>query len=68
MLERVVAGDPDGLFSFVSQERDRRRICGLSPTYALLYLMRGRTGELLHYGQAADPQGVVTFCSLTFPA
>lgn len=68
MLERVVAGDPDAFFTFVSQERDRRRICGLSPTYALLHLMKGRTGNLLHYGQAADPQGVVTFCSVTFPA
>jgi len=68
MLDRVVSGDPDGFFSFVSHEGDRRRICGLSPTYALLHLMRGRTGELLHYGQAADPQGVVTFCSVTFPA
>jgi hypothetical protein len=52
----------------VSKEGDRRRICGLSPTYALLHLMRGRTGQLLHYGQAADPQGVVSFCSVTFPA
>ncbi len=68
MLERVVAGDPDGFFSFVSREGDCRRICGLSPTYALLHLMKGRTGELLHYGQAADPQGVVSFCSVTFPA
>ncbi len=68
MLECVIAGDPDGFFSFVSKEGDRRRICGLSPTYALLHLMRGRTGQLLHYGQAADPQGVVSFCSVTFPA
>jgi hypothetical protein len=52
----------------VSREGDRRRICGLSPTYALLHLMRGRTGQLLHYGQATDPQGVVSFCSVTFPA
>ena len=67
MLESVVAGDPDGFFSFVSREGDRRRICGLSPTYALLHLMRERRGKLLHYGQAADPQGVVTFCSVTYP-
>jgi hypothetical protein len=29
--------------------------------------MRGRSGQLLHYGQAPDPQGVVTFCSAAFP-
>jgi hypothetical protein len=68
MLEPVAAGDPEGFFRFVSQEKDRRRICGLPPVYTLLHLMPGRTGQLLHYGQAPDPQGVVTFCTITFPA
>ena len=68
MLEPVVAGDPDGFFRFVSQEGDRRRICGLPPVYTLLHVMQGRIGQLLHYGQASDPQGVVSFCSMTFPA
>ena len=67
MLERVVAGDPDGFFSFVSREGDCRRICGLSPTYALLHVIREQRGQLLHYGQAADPHGVVSFCSVMFP-
>ncbi len=68
MLEPVLAGDPDGFFRFVSREGDRRRICGLPPMYTLLHLVRGQTGRLLHYGQAPDPQGVVTFCSTVFPA
>lgn len=67
MLAPVAAGDPDGFFRFVSREQDRRRICGLPPIYTLLHLMRGRTGRLLHYDQAPDPQGVVTFCSIAFP-
>jgi len=68
MLEPVVAGDPEAFFRAVSRDGDRRRICGLPPIYALLHCMRGRTGKLLHYGQASDPQGVVTFCSASFPA
>ena len=68
MLAPVVAGDPEGFFHSVSRDEDRRRICGLPPMYTLLHLMRGRTGKLLHYGQAPDPEGVVTFCSMTFPA
>lgn len=68
MLEPVIAGDPDGFFRAVSQDEDRRRICGLPPIYTLLHLMSGQGGRLLHYGQASDPQGVVTFCSATFPA
>jgi AmmeMemoRadiSam system protein B len=68
MLDPVAAGDPEGFFRFVSREKDRRRICGLPPVYTLLHLMKGRPGQLLHYGQASDPQGVVTFCSMSFPA
>ena len=68
MLEPVVAGDADSFFRFVGREGDRRRICGLSPIYTLLHLMKGRTGQLLHYGQASDAQGVVSFCSVSFPA
>jgi hypothetical protein len=67
MLAPVAACDPDGFFRCVSREQDRRRICGLPPIYALLHLMRGRTGQLLHYGQAPDPEGLVTFCTMAFP-
>lgn len=67
MLASVTAGDPEGFFRFVVRERDRRRICGLSPVYVLLHLMRGETGKLLHYGQWPDPQGTVTFCTVAFP-
>jgi AmmeMemoRadiSam system protein B len=68
MLEPVVAGDPEGFFRAVSRDGDRRRICGFPPIYTLLHLLNGRNGTLLHYGQASDPQGVVTFCSAAFPA
>ncbi|MFQ5961276.1 MAG: AmmeMemoRadiSam system protein B [Candidatus Methylomirabilales bacterium] len=68
MLEPVVTGDPEGFFRAVSRDGDRRRICGLPPIYTLLHCVRGRTGKLLHYGQASDPQGVVSFCSAAFPA
>ena len=68
MLEPVAAGNPEGFFRFVSREGDRRRICGLPPIYTLLTVIRGHTGRLLHYGQAPDPQGAVTFCAMAFPA
>lgn len=68
MLESVVTGDPDSFFRSVSHDGDRRRICGLPPIYTLLHLVGRRAGQLLHYGQASDPQGVVTFCSMAFPA
>ncbi|MBI4391016.1 MAG: AmmeMemoRadiSam system protein B [candidate division NC10 bacterium] len=67
MLEAVTAGDAEGFFRFVQREQDRRRICGLSPIYILLKVLEGARGTLLRYSQWPDPQGTVTFASLTFP-
>jgi hypothetical protein len=47
---------------------DRRRICGVAPIYALLYLLAGARGEVLRYTQWTDPAGeaAVTFASVAF--
>jgi AmmeMemoRadiSam system protein B len=66
MLEAVEAGDPEGFFSAVAADGDRRRICGLSPIYTLLGLVQGRPGTLRHYGRWPDPQGVVSYASVVF--
>ena len=66
MLESVEAGDADGFFESVRRDNDRRRICGLSPIYALLRALGGARGTLRRYGQCPDPAGVVTFASLVY--
>jgi AmmeMemoRadiSam system protein B len=66
LLRPVVEGDADGFFAEALRQEDRNRICGLSPIYALLHLVPGGSGRLLHYGQWPDPQGAVTFASVTF--
>ena len=66
MLAAVQAGDADGFFGSVAADRDRRRICGLSPIYALLRSVDGAKGTLRHYGQSDDPQGVVSYASVVF--
>jgi AmmeMemoRadiSam system protein B len=68
MLEYVERFDGEGFFSFISEERDRRRICGLPAIYTLLKTMEAKEGRLLKYGQAFTPdaQSVVTFASLAF--
>jgi len=48
-------------FRFVAREHDRRHVCGLSPVYVLLHLVKREKGRLLHYGQWPDPQGTVAF-------
>jgi len=66
MLGAVEAGDARAFFDAVARDGDRRRICGYSPIYATLRLLGRARGELRRYGQWPDPQGVVTFASVTF--
>lgn len=64
MLESVAAGDAEAFFESVARDGDRRRICGLSPIYALLRTLGGGAGSVKRYGQWPDPDGVVSFASV----
>jgi AmmeMemoRadiSam system protein B len=66
MLAAVEAGDAGAFFESARRDGDRRRICGLSPIYALLRALEGAPGALRRYGQWPDPQGVVSFASVVF--
>jgi AmmeMemoRadiSam system protein B len=66
MLAHVEAGDAGGFFESVRRDNDRRRICGLSPIYALMRALDGARGTLRRYGQWPDPEGVVTFASVVY--
>ena len=66
MLFRSEACDPGAFFDDAARDGDARRICGLSPIWALLRTLDGGAGTLRRYAQWPDPDGVVTFASLTF--
>lgn len=66
MLQAVEAGDAGAFFESVARDHDRRRICGLSPIYALLRTLDGGAGSLRRYGQWPDPGGVVSYASMVF--
>jgi MEMO1 family protein len=66
MLAAVEAGDAAAFFESARRDGDRRRVCGLSPIYALLRALGGARGTLRRYAQWPDPQGVVTFASVVF--
>jgi AmmeMemoRadiSam system protein B len=66
MLTAVEAGDAEAFFEAARRDNDRRRVCGLSPIYALLRALGGTKGTLRRYGQWPDPQAVVTFASVVF--
>ncbi len=66
-LGKVIAGDAGGWFEEIRRERDARRVCGVSPIYALLHAARPGRGQLAAYGQCpADSGSVVSIASLVF--
>src|SRR5437870_8626835 len=66
MLQSVEAGDAEAFFDSVAADGDRRRICGLSPIYAVLHVLDGRHGALKRYGMWPDPEGIVSYASVVF--
>jgi hypothetical protein len=70
MLKYVQERDGEAFFEFLRREKDRRKVCGFAPIYALLHLIKAGEGRLLKYHQSveSDCQSVVTFASLAFYA
>ena len=60
--------DAEGFYRSVEAEKDWRKICGLSPIYALLSTMEAKKGILFDYDQALEPDtgSVVSFASMGF--
>jgi AmmeMemoRadiSam system protein B len=68
-LQYVTAGDADGFYRSVMQDRNERRICGLNCIYASLKTLARieMNGVLLHYDYAHDPAGgIVSFANVAF--
>jgi len=70
LLETVCAGDGELFYRTVAKKRDRNNVCGLSPIYIALDVIRPTSGRLLRYEQAIeeDTESVVSFASLSFYA
>lgn len=68
LLAAACRADADAFFHHVAAQDDRHRVCGLSPTYTMLQVMRPSRGELLTYDQAVELDGTacVSFASLAF--
>jgi len=66
MLEPLLAGDEEGFFRVIADERDRRKICGLPPMFAAMEASGAGRAEILKwdYWQDRQTQSVVTFTSM----
>ncbi len=60
--------DAEGFYRSVEEEKDWRKVCGLSPIYATLAAIDAEHGKLLDYGQALEPDtgSVVSYASMGF--
>jgi AmmeMemoRadiSam system protein B len=58
--------DADGFFRMIQDERDERRICGLTPIYFQLKLLEGSTCEIVSYKQWTDGKSSVSFAGGLF--
>ncbi len=52
-IEALLKGDASSFLEISKQEADARKICGLPPTYLMLRLLEGATGESFGYDQCA---------------
>ncbi len=66
LIENIKRGDPEGFFADIVKDRDARKICGLSPMYTQLELLRDHPARLLMHDIAMEPQteSAVSFASL----
>lgn len=68
-LAACTRGDARAWFAEIARERDRRRVCGLSPIWALLHAGRPGAGRVAAYGQCpADERGgsIVSIASVVY--
>jgi AmmeMemoRadiSam system protein B len=68
LLKQAETGQSAGYYRMIADEGDRRRICGLPPTYITLEVVRPSRGKVLHYDQYIHPRGheSVSFASMAF--
>jgi AmmeMemoRadiSam system protein B len=68
LLKEIEGGQTSGYYRLIAAEDDRRRICGLPPTYITLEAARPARGKVLHYDQYIHPRGheSVSFASMAF--
>ncbi len=67
-IAAAVAGDADRWFASIAAHDDATRICGFSPTWAMLRCAEPGEGRLLRYAQSDEKDGsTVTIAAIAWP-
>ncbi|MCX7909772.1 MAG: AmmeMemoRadiSam system protein B [Ignavibacteria bacterium] len=68
LIELIQNCNPEGFFNEISKVKDRYKVCGLSPIYSILSVVKPRVGKFLAYDFWDDSanKSIVTFASFCF--
>jgi AmmeMemoRadiSam system protein B len=66
LLESVQQVDAEGFFATIREEKDKRRICGLTPIFFQLKLLEGSRCDIVGYDQWTDGKSSVSFAGGIF--
>jgi len=66
ILAHIRNVDAEGFFRAIQNERDSRRICGLTPIFFQLKLLEGCRSDIVSYDQWTDGQSSVSFAGGVF--
>jgi len=68
MLAFTEKVDGDGFLNYIAEEKDQRRICGLSPIYILLKAIGVKKGQVLSHshGEMDGSGSVCSYASVIF--
>jgi MEMO1 family protein len=66
LLESVKKVDAAGFFATIREEKDARRICGLTPIFFQLKLLEGSRCDIVGYDQWTDGKSSVSFAGGIF--
>lgn len=69
LIERMCAGDTEGFFEAIKEQKDRYNVCGLPPIYLALRVMGITLGQVVAYDRCpADENGtsLVSICGILF--
>lgn len=68
LINQLENCNQDAFFKLVTEAKDKRKICGLSPIYAMLHTVKPGKGHFLKYEQwnEIETKSAVSFASLSF--
>jgi AmmeMemoRadiSam system protein B len=66
LLESMKNVDAEGFFETIREEKDKRRICGLTPIFFQLKLLEGSRCDIVGYDQWTDGKSSVSFAGGIF--